>query len=162
MRIKLNFLALICLFSPILMAKDVYIWVDEHGDRHFTDQKPKNVEAQVREYGKKPTEKVEENVIVNLEPRTLNNMRRTFSEHKDDLFSIYHQALEYDALLQGRVRFQLTIAANGDVTDSQILMSDFDSRALNSALKEAVLGFDFGVKNVQVTTTTWLMAFTPK
>lgn len=151
----------ICLFSPVLMAKDVYIWVDENGDRHFTDQKPKGIEASVKKYGKTAPKQNDKKAAASIEPRTLTNMRNTFSEHKEVLFSLYHKALQQDASLQGRVRFQLTIAANGQVVENQILMSDFDSRALNAALKAAVLDFDFGAEDVQMTTTTWMMAFTP-
>ncbi|NRB37083.1 MAG: AgmX/PglI C-terminal domain-containing protein [Pseudomonadales bacterium] len=148
--------------SPGLWAGDVYIWVDEQGERHFTDKKPDGVESQSRHYGPQDKKPAVDDVIAKTpEPRSLRNMRLTFSAHKQALFELYLAALKQDKSLEGQVRFQLMIEPSGQVSACDIVASDFDSRALNAALQQAVMDFDFGEDTVQKTTTGWVMVFKP-
>lgn len=154
-------LLVLAFMTGSVTAKQVYIWVDEHGEKHFTDSKPNGQEVEVRDVGPKEVEATEAETEAVIEPRSLTNMRQAFAHAQQQLMTIYQQALERQPGLAGSIRFRLTIAANGAVLEGEIVNSDFDSRSLNAALLDAVQGFEFGADNVQLTTTTWSMAFAP-
>ena len=151
---------LLLLVVTMAQAKDVYIWVDDSGKKHFSDQKPKGIEAQQKNYGveKKPEE---EAVISTAVMRTSEDLHLAFVVNQPLLLDIYHTALLDEPELEGFVRFQITILASGQVELCQVLASDFKNSALNTALREAVKSFDFGRAEVETTVTTWGLTFSP-
>ena len=70
-------------------------------------------------------------------------------------------ALRTDPTLEGKVVLTLTIAPSGSVTDVSIVSSELSAPELEAKLLRRIRMFDFGAKDVSVTTTTKPIDFFP-
>lgn len=134
-------------------AKDVYIWTDENGKKHFTDLQPANTEY------KKVEMREEKKSVVASEVRSTESIARIFQNNRDSLFSLYEEKLKSNPSLGGLLLFELVIKPDGSVTECEIVNSQLDSRDLEIKLVERIKQLDFGEENVVVTRARWAIDF---
>lgn len=93
--------------------------------------------------------------------RSREEIELVFDKNKAAIYSLYRRALRADPSLQGKVVLSLTIAPNGKVTDVNVVSSELSSPELEARLVRRIRLFDFGAKDVAVTTTTKPIDFFP-
>ncbi len=134
-------------------AKDVYIWTDENGKKHFTDLQPANTEY------KKVEMREEKQSIIASEVRSTESIAKIFQNNRDSLFSLYEEKLKLNPSLGGLLLFELVIKPDGSVKECEIVNSQLDSRDLEIKLVERIKQLDFGEENVVVTRARWAIDF---
>lgn len=86
--------------------------------------------------------------------RGLEELTLVFDKYKGALQNIYQRALRKDPTLQGKVVFELTINAAGQVTKCRIISSELGNKSLERRLVARVKSFRFAAKNVATVTVT--------
>lgn len=81
--------------------------------------------------------------------RTDEEIRRVMDANKGALFTIYNRALRKNPLLEGKVKFELTIEPDGSVSSCKVIESELDDPKLNRRLAARIRLFDFGSKDVE-------------
>ncbi|NNF66618.1 MAG: AgmX/PglI C-terminal domain-containing protein [Gammaproteobacteria bacterium] len=93
--------------------------------------------------------------------RSREEIERVFDKNKAAIYALYRRALRSNPTLQGKVVLTLTIAPSGAVSDVQIVSSELAAPELESRLLRRIAMFDFGARDVAVTTTTKPIDFFP-
>jgi len=93
--------------------------------------------------------------------RSLEELTLVFDKYKGPLQNIYQRALRKDPTLQGKVVFELTINAAGQVTKCKIISSELGSKSLERRLVTKVKSFRFPSKSVATITVTYPIDFLP-
>ena len=84
-----------------------------------------------------------------------------FEQNKGAIFSLYNRALRKDPSLQGKVVLELTIAADGKVTNCRIISSQLNNPSLERKLIARIKLFRFSTKQVNTITVTYPIDFLP-
>lgn len=93
--------------------------------------------------------------------RSIEDVRRVFDANKGAIFAIYNRALRSDPMLQGKVVLELVIAPSGQVTDAKVVASELGDDGLLAKILSRIRLFDFGVRDVGVTTISYPVHFLP-
>lgn len=93
--------------------------------------------------------------------RSEEQIRAVLDANKGRLYAIYNRELRKDPTLQGKVTFELTIAANGSVTAAKIISSALGNKALETKLVSRMRLINFGADDVATTKTRWSIDFLP-
>lgn len=93
--------------------------------------------------------------------RSREEIELVFEKNKGAIFALYNRALRQNPGLQGKLVLQLTIAANGQVTDCAIESSELNDPELERKLIARVKMFRFQDKDVATVTTTKPIDFFP-
>lgn len=93
--------------------------------------------------------------------RSREEIELVFEKNKGAIFALYNRALRKNPGLQGKLVLQLTIAANGQVTDCGIESSELGDEELERKLIARVKMFRFQDKDVATVTTTKPIDFFP-
>lgn len=86
--------------------------------------------------------------------RSIEELNLVFEKYKGALQNIYQRALRKDPTLQGKVLFELTINAAGEVVKCRIISSELNNKSLERRLVARVKGFRFAAKDVATITVT--------
>lgn len=93
--------------------------------------------------------------------RSIEEIRRIFDANKGAIFAIYNRALRADPTLQGKVVLELVIAPSGQVTDVRVVASELADDELVAKIVNRIRLFDFGRRDVGVTTISYPVHFLP-
>jgi periplasmic protein TonB len=93
--------------------------------------------------------------------RSIEEIRRIFDANKGAIFAIYNRALRADPTLQGKVVLELVIAPSGQVTDVRVVASELADDELVARILSRIRLFDFGRRDVGVTTISYPVHFLP-
>jgi TonB family protein len=93
--------------------------------------------------------------------RSREEIERVFDANKSRIYTLYNRALRENPALQGKVVLRLTIAPDGRVTHCEIVSSELGDAALEQALVQRVLLFQFEPRDVEPITTTKPIDFFP-
>lgn len=93
--------------------------------------------------------------------RSIEEIRRIFDANKGAIFAIYNRALRADPTLQGKVVLELVIAPSGQVTDVRVVASELADDELVAKIVNRIRLFDFGKRDVGVTTISYPVHFLP-
>lgn len=93
--------------------------------------------------------------------RSIEEIRRIFDANKGAIFAIYNRALRSDPTLQGKVVLELVIAPSGRVTDVRVVASELADEDLVAKILSRIRLFDFGRRDVGVTTISYPVHFLP-
>lgn len=93
--------------------------------------------------------------------RSREEIEQVFDRNKAAIYALYRRALRSEPGLEGKVVLTLTIAPSGQVTDVQIVSSELGAPELEAKLLRRIRLFDFGARDVSVTTTTKPIDFFP-
>jgi outer membrane biosynthesis protein TonB len=93
--------------------------------------------------------------------RSIEEIRRIFDANKGAIFAIYNRALRSDPTLQGKVVLELVIAPSGQVTDIRVVDSELGDDDLVAKILNRIRLFDFGRRDVGVTTISYPVHFLP-
>jgi outer membrane biosynthesis protein TonB len=93
--------------------------------------------------------------------RSIEEIRRIFDSNKGALFAIYNRALRADPTLQGKVVLELVISPSGRVEDVTVTASELADENLLAKILNRVRLFDFGQREVGVTTISYPVHFLP-
>lgn len=104
---------------------------------------------------------VRERVERDPRSRSIEDVRRIFDANKGAIFAIYNRALRADPTLQGKVVLELVIAPSGQVTDVKVVASELADEALVAKILARIRLFDFGQRDVGVTTISYPVHFLP-
>ena len=84
-----------------------------------------------------------------------------FDANKGAIFAIYNRALRKDPTLQGKLLLELIIAPSGQVQDARVMASELADEALVAKLVSRIRLFDFGKRDVALTTISYPVHFLP-
>lgn len=104
---------------------------------------------------------VEQRRAVDPRSRSIEDIRRIFDANKGAIFAIYNRALRADPTLQGKVVLELVIAPSGQVTDVKVVASELADEALVAKIANRIRLFDFGQRDVGITTINYPVHFLP-
>ena len=93
--------------------------------------------------------------------RTENEIARVFEESKGAIYSMYNRALRGDPALQGKIILELTIEADGSVSDCRIISSNLNSPEFEKKIIARVKLFHFKPGNVRQATIKYPIDFVP-
>ena len=93
--------------------------------------------------------------------RSIEEIRRVFDSNKGAIFAIYNRALRRDPLLQGRVVLELVIDSNGQVMECKVVATELEDEVLIGKIVNRVRLFDFGKRDVSITTISYPVHFLP-
>lgn len=93
--------------------------------------------------------------------RSIEEIRRVFDTNKGAIFAIYNRALRQDATLQGQVILELVIDPTGRVVDCKVVATDLADDAMVAKIVNRVRLFDFGERDVGITTISYPVHFLP-
>ncbi len=93
--------------------------------------------------------------------RSREEIELVFEKNKGAIFALYNRALRQDPGLQGKLVLKLTIAANGTVTECEVVSSELGDADLERKLVQRVKMFRFQDKDVATVTTTKPIDFFP-
>lgn len=96
-----------------------------------------------------------------LPARFSEEIQRVFDENRAALNTLYKRALRSNPSLRGTVVLRLTILPSGAVAECEIVSSELGDAELERRLVARVRQFDFGAREVAVTTTTYPIDFFP-
>lgn len=96
-----------------------------------------------------------------LPGRSSEEIQRVFDENRAALNTLYRRALRNEPGLRGTVVLRLTILPSGVVAECEIVSSELGDAELERRLVARVRQFDFGAREVAVTTTTYPIDFFP-
>lgn len=111
--------------------------------------------------GQEGTGGVRERREVDPRSRSIEEIRRIFDANKGAIFAIYNRALRADPTLQGQVVLELVIAPSGQVTDVKVVASELADPGLVAKILNRIRLFDFGKRDVGVTTIKYPVHFLP-
>jgi periplasmic protein TonB len=98
---------------------------------------------------------------VDSRSRSIEEIRRIFDANKGAIFAIYNRALRADPTLQGKVVLELVIAPSGQVTDIRVVASELADEEVVARILSRIRLFDFGRRDVGVTTISYPVHFLP-
>jgi periplasmic protein TonB len=104
---------------------------------------------------------VRERREVDHRSRSIEEIRRIFDANKGAIFAIYNRALRADPTLQGQVVLELVIAPSGQVTDVRVVASELADDEVVAKILNRIRLFDFGKRDVGVTTISYPVHFLP-
>lgn len=104
---------------------------------------------------------VRERREVDPRSRSIEEIRRIFDANKGAIFAIYNRALRADPTLQGKVVLELVIAPSGQVTDVKVVASELADEEVVAKILNRIRLFDFGRRDVGVTTISYPVHFLP-
>lgn len=93
--------------------------------------------------------------------RSIEDIRRVFDSNKGAIFAIYNRALRKDPTLQGQVVLELSIDPSGRVVDCKVISSELSDAAIVAKLVSRIRLFDFGARDVAMTTISYPVHFLP-
>jgi protein TonB len=93
--------------------------------------------------------------------RSIEEIRRVFDANKGAIFAIYNRALRQDASLQGKVVLELKIDPDGRVLDCRVVSSELADDGVVGKIVSRIRLFDFGRKDVGLTTISYPVVFLP-
>ncbi len=99
--------------------------------------------------------------VSDLPSRSREEIELVFDRNKGAIFALYNRALRQNPALVGKVVLELTIEADGRVSDCEVLSSELGDPDLERRLVQRVLLFQFEAKNVERITTTKPIDFFP-
>jgi outer membrane biosynthesis protein TonB len=111
--------------------------------------------------GQQGTGGVRERREIDPRSRSIEDIRRTFDANKGAIFAIYNRALRADPTLQGQVVLELVIAPSGQVTDITVVASELADPEVVAKILSRIRLFDFGKRDVGVTTISYPVHFLP-
>ncbi|WP_051202159.1 AgmX/PglI C-terminal domain-containing protein [Ferrimonas senticii] len=89
------------------------------------------------------------------------SLRRTLEANKSRLYALYNRALRKDPLLQGRVLFEIEIAANGSISNVAIKSTGLNNPKLERQLTLVLKSIKFPAEQVDTMVTQWAIDFLP-
>ena len=104
---------------------------------------------------------VRERREVDPRSRSIEEIRRIFDANKGAIFAIYNRALRADPTLHGKVVLELVIAPSGQVTDVKVVASELADEEVVAKILNRIRLFDFGRRDVGVTTISYPVHFLP-
>lgn len=93
--------------------------------------------------------------------RSEERIRATLDASKGALFNIYNRALRSNPALQGRVTFELTIEADGSVSNAKVVSSELNDKVLENRLIMRIQMINFGAEKVDRLRTQYVIHFLP-
>lgn len=93
--------------------------------------------------------------------RSIEDVRRVFDSNKGAIFAIYNRALRIDPTLQGQVVLELSIDPTGRVVECQVISSELTDQAVVAKIVSRIRMFDFGQRDVAITTISYPVHFLP-
>ena len=93
--------------------------------------------------------------------RSIEEIRRVFDANKGSIFAIYNRALRSDPTLQGKVVLELVISPTGQVSDVNVVASELADEALVAKIMSRIRMFNFGERDVSITTISYPVHFLP-
>lgn len=84
-----------------------------------------------------------------------------FDQHKGALYALYARERRRSPDLQGKIVLRITIAANGEVTDVQVLSSELNSPSLESGIVARIKMFRFEAMDAEDLTVVYPIEFLP-
>ena len=96
-----------------------------------------------------------------LAVRSIERLRKIFYANKGAIYAIYNRALRKNPDLLGKVVLELVIEPDGRVSSCKVLSTDLDDKSMIAKLVRRVQLFDFGEKDVSVTTISYPVHFLP-
>ena len=102
-----------------------------------------------------------ERVATDPRQRSIEDIRRVFDSNKGAIFAIYNRALRKDPTLQGQVVLELRIDPSGRVVDCKVVSSELTDTSVVAKLVSRIRLFDFGQRDVAVTTISYPVHFLP-
>ena len=93
--------------------------------------------------------------------RSIEDIRRVFDSNKGAIFAIYNRALRKDPTLQGQVVLELSIDPSGRVVDCKVVSSELSDATIVAKLVSRIRLFDFGARDVAMTTISYPVHFLP-
>lgn len=99
--------------------------------------------------------------VAQARQRSIEEIRRVFDANKGAIFAIYNRALRADATLQGKVVLELVIDPSGQVSDVSVVASELADATLVAKILSRIRMFDFGRRDVAVTTISYPVHFLP-
>ncbi len=109
----------------------------------------------------KGTGGVREPKPVDSRQRSIEEIRRVFDANKGSIFAIYNRALRSDPTLQGKVVLELVISPSGQVSDVNVVASELADEALVAKIMSRIRLFNFGERDVSITTISYPVHFLP-
>lgn len=88
-------------------------------------------------------------------------IRQVIERHKGAIFAIYNRALRRDPTLQGRVKIELTIEPNGQISSVKIVSSELNDPELESKIIARFKLISFEPSNASTTVTNYDLSFLP-
>lgn len=93
--------------------------------------------------------------------RSIEDIRRVFDTNKGAIFAIYNRALRQDPTLQGKVVLELVIDPSGQVIDCKVVASELTDETVIAKIVNRIRLFNFGKRDVGVTTISYPVHFLP-
>jgi hypothetical protein len=93
------------------------------------------------------------------ERRTFESVSEVFDCNKGILYSLYNQALYHDNYFDGKIVLELTISAEGHVTNLLIVSTELDNNEFEHNLAELVKSFSFPRASVDPLIITYPIEF---
>lgn len=93
--------------------------------------------------------------------RSVESIRKTLSQNKGAVYSLYRRALRSEPELQGKLTIRLVIAPNGQLTSVTLVGTDLDSDDLVQRLLSRIRLINFGALNVTTTELEYTYNFLP-
>ncbi len=93
--------------------------------------------------------------------RSIEEIRRVFDANKGSIFAIYNRALRSDPTLQGKVVLELVISPSGQVSDVNVVASELADEVLVAKIMSRIRMFNFGERDVSITTISYPVHFLP-
>ncbi|MDA1076324.1 MAG: AgmX/PglI C-terminal domain-containing protein [Proteobacteria bacterium] len=93
--------------------------------------------------------------------RSIEEIRRVFDANKGAIFAIYNRALRQDPTLLGKLVVNLVIDPDGMVVDCAVVDSDLADETMIAKILSRIRMFDFGKRDVRVTSLNYPVHFLP-
>ena len=84
-----------------------------------------------------------------------------FDSNKGAIFAIYNRALRKDPTLRGQVVLELSIDPSGRVVECKVVSSELADTSVVAKLVSRIRLFDFGQRDVAMTTISYPVHFLP-
>ncbi len=148
------YLIILSLILPSLALAELYVWTDENGKKHYSDQKPVNFSSDSN------TIKNSNSFSTPQQPRDNSEINTKLNSIKGKLYAIYNKHLAINPSAKGNVSFSFQITPEGKVVNSSATSKNFNS-AFNNQLLSVVNQLSFSTKGVRLTNKQWSVLFTP-
>lgn len=93
--------------------------------------------------------------------RTFEEVTLVMDKNKGAIFALYNRALRNDPSLQGKVVLEITIAAEGNVTDCKVISSELNNVTLERKLVARIQLLNFGARDVETLVVSYPIDFLP-
>lgn len=93
--------------------------------------------------------------------RSYEEITLVMDKNKGAIFALYNRALRKDPTLQGKVVLEITIAADGSVSDCQVVSSELNDATLERKLVARIRLLNFGARDVETLVVTYPIDFLP-